>query len=108
MTPAEKFLWEKVRKRNFIGLRFNRQYAINYKLLDSTDNWFIADFYCHEKRLIIEVDGPIHEARKEYDLERGQTLTYLGFRIIRFSNYDILNNWDEVEIQLINFIKDLA
>ncbi len=107
MTPAEKVLWEKLRKRRFLGLRFNRQYAINYKLLDCIENWFIADFYCHEKKIIIEVDGPIHKNRKAYDKERDETLSVMGYHIYRITNDHVINKWELVKIDLIQFIKSI-
>ena len=52
MTPCEKLLWERLRRKNIRGVKFRRQHPIEY---------YIADFYCHEARLVIEVDGPVHE-----------------------------------------------
>ncbi|NNF33999.1 MAG: endonuclease domain-containing protein [Saprospiraceae bacterium] len=107
MTPSEKVLWDKLRKRRFQGLRFNRQYAINYKLLGSTDNWFIADFYCHEKKLIIEVDGPIHKTRIDYDKERDETLSAMGYNIFRIKNDEVFSNWELINEGLIQFIDSI-
>ena len=54
MTAAEKVFWEKVRKRRFKGYRFIRQHPITYKLLDKTLNYFIVDFYCYTKKLMVK------------------------------------------------------
>ena len=107
MATEEKVLWERLRKRRFLGLRFNRQFAINYKLLDSTENWFIADFYCHEKKLIIEVDGPIHDDRQAYDKERDETLSNMGYHVYRITNNEVTTNWSSIEMHLKNYINSL-
>jgi very-short-patch-repair endonuclease len=89
-TEAEKALWERLRKRKLNGLKFLRQYPVNFEY-DGEERFFIADFYCHEKRLIIEIDGGIHHIQKEYDSLRDSILHDLGFRIRRFSNHDVLS-----------------
>jgi very-short-patch-repair endonuclease len=58
MTDPEKLLWEKLKGNQLLGLRFRRQHPIDI---------FIADFYCHKARLVIEVDGEIHKSHKEYE-----------------------------------------
>ena len=50
MTPYEKVLWQRLRTKKIVGFKFRRQHPIKF---------YIADFYCHEARLVIEVDGPI-------------------------------------------------
>ena len=95
-THAERLFWQVVRNRNFNGLKFNRQFLLKYKLNDSVDNYFIADFYCHEKRLIVEIDGEIHKEKKLYDHDRSRIISSMGIRIIRFENDDIIYNLDIV------------
>ena len=56
-TPAETFVWDKVRNRNFHGFKFTRQYIISFKLYTPNIQYFIVDFFCHEKKLILELDG---------------------------------------------------
>jgi very-short-patch-repair endonuclease len=99
-TEAEKALWERLRKRKLNGLKFLWQYPVNFEY-DGEERFFIADFYCHEKRLIIEVDGGIHHIQKEYDALRESILHDLGYRIHRFSNHDVLSRteWVVGEIQ---------
>jgi len=58
MTSSEKLLWDKLKGKQIYGLRFRRQQAIAF---------FIADFYCHEVRLVIEIDGEYHNRQKDYD-----------------------------------------
>ncbi|WP_317196620.1 endonuclease domain-containing protein [Carboxylicivirga linearis] len=62
---------------------------------------FIADFYCHQARLVIEVDGKIHESQKEYDRGRSVELERFYIQVIRFSNQEVENNIDNV-IEKIN------
>lgn len=93
-TPAEKILWEKLRQ-NQLGEKFRRQHPIKE---------FIVDFYCHKLKLIIEVDGSIHNIPEVADLDTGREyeLNELGLKIIRFSNEDIFNNLTDV-IQKVKY-----
>ena len=80
-TEAESFLWDHL--HNIKGIRFKRQHPILY---------FIADFYCHKAKLIIEVDGgylTIPE-QYEYDKNRDTDLEELGLKVIRFTNEQVL------------------
>ena len=88
MTEAEKTIWERVCK-NQLGVRIRRQHPV----------WkFIADFYCHELKLIIEIDGNIHltSDKKEYDISRNITLNDFGIQIIRFNNDQVIKETDRV------------
>jgi len=89
MTNAESILWEKLRDNQFHGLKFRRQHPINK---------YIADFYCHKLKLIIEIDGKYHEnpAQKAYDNERSEIFEYNDVEVIRFTNKDIENNLEGV------------
>jgi len=79
MTPAEKTLWEYLRARRFHGMKFRRQHPIAN---------FILDFYNHEARLAIELDGEIHAnpERQAYDKMRTAELETLGVKVMRFNN----------------------
>lgn len=77
MTPAEAILWKYLRTNQLDGLHFRRQQVID---------GFIADFYCHAARLVIEVDGEVHDQQPDYDAERDRILTARGLRILRFTN----------------------
>lgn len=94
MTHAETILWLHLRK-GINGLKFRRQHPIGI---------FIADFYCHKVKLIVEVDGSIHTITevKENDEVRQQQLTEWGYEIIRFTNKQIIN---EVE-KILELIKE--
>ena len=52
-------------------------------------NYFIADFYCAEKKLIIELDGKIHDEQKEYDENRDRILKEMKLKVIRFKNHEL-------------------
>ncbi len=86
-TPAENVLWQLVRNRKLNGYKFLRQYAIEYGN-DHRGNilFFIADFYCHEKKLVVELDGKIHDFQKEYDENRTEILKTLGLTVLRIPN----------------------
>ena len=99
-TLAEQFFWEKVRNRRFFGKKFTRQYIIQHSEFNGEKAYFIADFHCHEKNLIVELDGKIHEERVEYDKIRSEILQEMGFHIIRFSNEEVLERWPLVEGRL--------
>ena len=88
-TQAESLLWQELRNRNLSGFKFRRQHPIGK---------YIADFYCHEAKLIIEVDGKIHLDKNqiEYDNNRTQDLEALGLRVIRFTNEEVINEIGKV------------
>ena len=90
-TEAENLLWQHLRRHQVRGLSFRRQHSIGQ---------FIVDFYCAKARLVIEVDGPIHQYQKEEDSIRQEYLESHGLKILHFSNDAVLNNVDEV-IKLI-------
>jgi very-short-patch-repair endonuclease len=98
MTEAEVLLWEKLRNRMVKGLKFRRQHPIA---------GYIADFYCHEVKLIIELDGGIHDLSdyKEHDEGRTFELEASGIKIIRFKNDEVLHNIEEVLNHIIQRIE---
>jgi very-short-patch-repair endonuclease len=82
MTPAERRLWQALRADRLSGLRFRRQHAIGP---------FVVDFYCAAHRLVIEVDGEVHLTQAEYDAVRSQQLNEYGYRVLRFTNQEIMH-----------------
>ncbi len=88
MTEAEEKLWFFLRNRRFCGLKFLRQHPIIYDLINNEPRYYIADFYCSEKKLIVELDGKIHEFQKEKDQFRDEILADQGLRILRLKNED--------------------
>jgi very-short-patch-repair endonuclease len=103
-TPAELFFWNKVRKRQFMGLRFNRQFIIQHSNVLGKKSYFIPDFFCFERKIIVEIDGKIRDQQKEYDEIRTTILKEMGYHIIRFENDQVLNNWNKVAQILETFI----
>jgi len=96
-TVSEAKLWKHVNKSQ-LGLKFRRQHPIAT---------FIADFYCHKAKLIIEIDGKNHNAKgtKIYDDGRTYDLEQLGVSVLRFSNEQVLNEIEYVIEQIKNKVK---
>ena len=103
MTDSEILLWEKLRNRRFSGLKFLRQHPIVYKADYRGLNYFIADFYCDEKKAVIELDGPIHETTIEYDQFRDDEIKRLGLKILRLKNEE-LDNIDDALLKIQRFL----
>ena len=87
-TKSEKLFWVELRNRKFAGFKFNRQHPIYY-FKDGQKKFFIADFFCNELKLVIELDGEIHESQKEYDQVREELLQTKKRIILRFKNEEI-------------------
>ena len=87
MTHAELVLWERLCKKQICNKRFRRQHPIEM---------FIVDFYCHEARLAVEVDGEIHNTKREYDEGRTAEMARYFIKVIRFTNKEIEENTDKV------------
>ena len=90
-TSVEKELWGYLRNKNFFDSKFYRQYIIHFSY-ENLNRFFIADFYCHRNKLIIELDGKIHDFQEDYDKLREYILNKLDYKIIRFNNKDINTN----------------
>jgi very-short-patch-repair endonuclease len=86
-TQAESMLWERLRKNQVAGLPFRRQFPIER---------FIVDFYCPAIKLVIEVDGLIHQYSQLEDDIRKDYIESLGIKVIRFSNEEIFTKISEV------------
>ncbi|PWS31214.1 endonuclease domain-containing protein [Pedobacter paludis] len=81
-TDTEELVWQSLRNRNILGFKFRRQHPLHK---------YIADFYCHEAKLIIEIDGGIHNQvdNIEYDKNRSYELEELGIKVLRFTNDEV-------------------
>lgn len=79
MTDEENIMWQKLRGRKFHGLKFLRQHPLIYDIINNEPKYFIPDFYCAEKKLIVEIDGKIHEFQKSRDERREEILSNMGF-----------------------------
>jgi very-short-patch-repair endonuclease len=100
-TESEKVLWKRLRKFRADGFIFRRQHPIDI---------FIADFYCHKLKLVIEVDGGVHfnDQALEHDDGRTAELEKFGIKVIRFSNEQILSNQDLVIEQIKEYLSEPA
>jgi len=90
-TPAEDKLWQRLRKRQVLGFKFRRQHPIDR---------FIVDFYCSKARLVVEVEGLVHQYTQEEDAIRQEFLESLGFRVLRFTNDQVNDDLDGVVKQI--------
>jgi very-short-patch-repair endonuclease len=90
-TPAEKKLWNSLRNRQLDMKKFLRQHPLFYDVTGK-ETFFVADFYCHEEKLVIELDGVYHKYRLTDDQNRTQIINTLGLTVIRFNNEEVINN----------------
>jgi very-short-patch-repair endonuclease len=98
MTNAEEILWDRLRNRQLVGAKFRRQHVVG---------WYIANFYCQEYRLIIELDGDIHRDRslKAHDETRQANLEIEGYHVLRFHNDQVEHDLDRVLNTIRNWIE---
>jgi very-short-patch-repair endonuclease len=96
-TPAENRLWRALRGRRLLGLKFRRQHSIGS---------YIADFYCLEKALVVELDGGQHATDEgtQYDQVRTKFLHTQNINVIRFWNTDVLQNVQGVVDEITEFV----
>lgn len=99
-TNAESLMWQLLRAKRFMNLKFRRQHVIAP---------YIVDFYCHELGLVIELDGSQHGTDDviEYDAERTKFLEALGLKVVRYWNHEVLQNVDVVLDDLWNICSEL-
>ena len=88
-TKAESMLWKALQKKLLEGRKFRRQHSIGN---------YIVDFYCPTEKLIVELDGSVHEnfINEEYDFNRTKYLNSLGLQVIRFENHLVFEQMDMV------------
>jgi very-short-patch-repair endonuclease len=96
LTPAEAKLWNALRSRQLAGLKFRRQHPVGQ---------FIVDFYCPSCKLVIEVDGDIHTQQKAYDDARTNHLQSFGYRVLRFSNEEVLSDLQTVLTHILQIVE---
>jgi len=82
-TPAEDELWEALRGRRLDGLRFRRQHPVGR---------FVLDFYCPIHKLVVEVDGDVHDSQQDHDAERTAVIEAHGYRVMRSRNEEVMQN----------------
>jgi cyclase len=97
MTPAEELLWGHLKGQQ-LGVKFRRQHPLGI---------YIADFYCHQHKLVIELDGSIHNRVDvaQNDIERQINLELDGIKVIRFTNDQVFNNLNKILEQITTQIK---
>lgn len=97
-TKEELIFWAHVKDRRFHGLKFRRQYSIGN---------YVADFYCPELKLVVEIDGGQHyeEENIKKDLLRTEYFEKLGMKVKRYTNVDIKTNLEGALDDLLNFCK---
>jgi len=102
-TPEEKILWRYLRNRKMLGFKFLRQHPIIFPTEDGKNDFYVVDFYCHEKKLIIELDGKIHLKQIMYDKGRDSLLAELNLKVVRIKNEQINDDLKNT----LEFIKGL-
>lgn len=97
LTLAESRLWSALRNKQLEGLRFRCQHPVGN---------FILDFYCPACKLAVEVDGEIHVQQIDYDEARTSELAKYGYKVLRFTNEQVMNNLPQVleEIKRVAFL----
>jgi very-short-patch-repair endonuclease len=95
-TPAEQLLWDRLRDRKVAGLKIRRQQRLDR---------FVADFFCAEIKLVIELDGPVHEAQADRDAARQEALERGGLRLLRFTNAEILDDPKAAILRIVEFAR---
>lgn len=99
MTEAEKYLWSKLRSKQLNGLKFRRQFSIGN---------YIVDFYNHKYKLAIELDGQQHgeKENEKHDNKRTKLLNKYDIKVVRFWNFQVLENIDAVLDIILQTIKE--
>jgi very-short-patch-repair endonuclease len=99
-TEAEQIFWKAVRRKQFMGYKFLRQHPLFYKYYGK-EKFFIADFYCRELGLVVEIDGGVHREQENYDQIRSEILeTQKDLKIVRFKNEEVFGNINRVIMEL--------
>lgn len=95
-TLPEVLLWQQLRNRRFMGLKFRRQYPIGP---------YVVDFICLAEKLVIELDGRQHMEQGLYDKKRTDYLEHFSFKVLRFWNHDVLSQLEVVLEQVRLYVK---
>jgi very-short-patch-repair endonuclease len=91
LTDAEQFVWTRLRGRRFAQYKFRRQVPLGS---------YVVDFVCFERKLVIELDGGQHTLQRAYDAQRTGWLESQGFKVVRFWNHDVVQDWETVEEEI--------
>jgi len=96
-TPAEVALWQVLRDRQLSGLTFRRQHALGP---------FVVDFCCASRKLIVELDGAVHDSQVDHDQARTEYLQQFGYRVVRFRNEEVLDNRESIRARLLRLVNE--
>jgi len=97
-TPAELMLWSRLRRKRLEGLKFRFQHPVGN---------FILDFYCPMVKLVVEVDGPIHDEQTERDAARTALIEAHGYHVLRLTNDEVINHVEDVLARILAKAKEL-
>jgi very-short-patch-repair endonuclease len=97
MTYHENLLGENLKDKQICGVRFRRQHPIMF---------FIADFYCHEAKLVVEVDGDIHIDKTDYDNGRSAEMEKFGIIVLRVTNAEVETNLEKVIYRIKTIVNE--
>ncbi|MCO4091772.1 MAG: DUF559 domain-containing protein [Sphingorhabdus sp.] len=98
-APAEIKLWQRLSKRQLDGFKFSRQIPIGP---------YFADFVCRSARLVVEIDGPSHDVQVEYDCDRTEWIEGQGYRLIGFTNGDVMQNLEGVLVMIGQVLAEMS
>jgi very-short-patch-repair endonuclease len=87
LTQAEEILWQALKGKQLDGLKFRCQHPVG---------GFIFDFFCPQCKLVVELDGEVHDAQEEYDTARTEQLEVYGYRVLRFPNEEVFTDLPSV------------
>jgi very-short-patch-repair endonuclease len=96
-TDPESTLWECLRHRRLGGFKFRRQHPV-------AGTHFVVDFLCYEARLVVEIDGPVHQAQCQSDAERQSLIEAQGYQVIRFTNEEVINHLQDVLAAILEMV----
>ena len=95
-TVREIKLWQYLRNRRFMGLKFRRQFPVGP---------YVVDFVCLSHKLVIELDGGQHAEQLDYDNQRTEYLEHFGFRVLRFWNIDVFCQFEALLEQIRQYVE---
>ncbi|RLD61455.1 MAG: hypothetical protein DRJ01_07880 [Bacteroidetes bacterium] len=90
-TPEEMLLWRHLRRKQLNDRKFLRQHAIIYQSVGDEHFFYVPDFYCEKEKLVVELDGRIHDFSKRDDKKRDAILNDLGIKVLRIKNEELQN-----------------
>jgi very-short-patch-repair endonuclease len=96
LTPEERIMWDLLRNRRMMGYKFLRQHPIKVWETNGRYHFYYADFYCSEKKLVVEIDGLIHSMQEDYDQARDHVMLELRLTVVRITNEEV--NKDSMQV----------